>query len=124
MSVLIPRMKLPDDCRECPMEQYYNYCGETRCEVNGMILAEDYRALSYDGRHEDCPLKEIKDGTEDPIYEINSRASQYEYGHCLIILTNSKAVDSNVGGLIDPIQHVIGNESELLGLRWWNDVKQ
>lgn len=60
MSILIPGMKLPDDCRECPMEQYYSYCGETRCEVNGMILAGDYRALSYDGRHEDCPLKEIK----------------------------------------------------------------
>ena len=59
MSVYIPNMKLPEDCRNCPLEAYYFHTGETRCRCTGNVLAENYEAIPFDGRADWCPLVEV-----------------------------------------------------------------
>lgn len=59
MSILIKRMEMPDDCRNCPFETYYMNCGETRCRATGKILADFYKPIPFEGRAEECPLIEV-----------------------------------------------------------------
>ena len=59
MSILIKGMEMPKDCRECPLEQYYMNCGETRCRAENKILAENFKAIPFDGRPDFCPLVEV-----------------------------------------------------------------
>ena len=59
MSVLIKGMEMPEDCRDCPMEMFYMNCGETRCRAKNKILAEDFKAIPFDGRPDWCPLVEV-----------------------------------------------------------------
>ena len=58
MSVVVYGMKMPNSCRECPFEQFYANCGETRCRATNAILAINYHTLGFDGRHIGCPLEE------------------------------------------------------------------
>ena len=59
MSVIIKDMKMPEDCRVCPMQIYDSYSGETKCRAIDKILAEDYKTIPFDGRPEYCPLIEL-----------------------------------------------------------------
>jgi hypothetical protein len=58
MGVYIKGMKMPKDCRECPMQVYYS-SGKTWCKSTDMILSEDYKPIPFDGRPEWCPLVEV-----------------------------------------------------------------
>ena len=59
MSILIKNMKMPEDCRECPLEMYYMNIGETRCRAENKILAENFKTIPFDGRPDFCPLVEV-----------------------------------------------------------------
>ena len=59
MSVLIKGFKMPEDCRECPLEMYYMNCGETRCRAENKILAENFKTIPFDSRPDWCPLVEV-----------------------------------------------------------------
>ena len=61
MSILVKRMEMPDDCRNCPFETYYFNCGETKCRATGKILADFYKPIPFDGRDEECPLVQLSD---------------------------------------------------------------
>jgi len=58
MGVYIKSMKMPKDCRECPMQAYY-LSGITWCKSTDMILAEAYKSIPFDGRPKWCPLVEV-----------------------------------------------------------------
>ena len=66
MGIYIKCMKMPTDCRECPMETYYN-CGDTKCLAAEKLLAWDYEAIPFDGRADWCPLVEIPEPHGDLI---------------------------------------------------------
>ena len=59
MSVLIRGMKMPKECRECYLLEYYEYLGETQCSVTRRMLAERGKPISFDGRPSWCPLVEV-----------------------------------------------------------------
>ena len=59
MSVLIKGFKMPEDCRDCPLEMYYMNSGETRCRARNKILAENFTTIPFDGRPDFCPLVEV-----------------------------------------------------------------
>jgi len=58
-SVLIKGMKLPKECRDCPMDIFYINCGDTRCKLTNKLLAKDYNVIPFDGRPDWCPLVEV-----------------------------------------------------------------
>jgi len=58
-SVLIKGMRMPEECRDCPLEMYYMNCGDTRCRATNKLLADDYRAIPFSGRPDWCPLVEV-----------------------------------------------------------------
>ena len=55
-GIYIKGIEMPNDCRDCAFETYYLNCGETRCRATGKTLATDFKAISFDGRANDCPL--------------------------------------------------------------------
>lgn len=60
MSVLIKGFKMPEECRDCPLEIYYIHNGETRCGVGNKILAYNFKTIPlFDGRPTWCPLVEV-----------------------------------------------------------------
>ena len=59
MGVYIKRMKMPKECRECYLLEYYEYLGETQCSITRMMLAEREKPISFDGRPSWCPLVEV-----------------------------------------------------------------
>ena len=61
MSVLIRGMKMPKECRECYLLEYYEYLGETQCSITRMMLAERGKPISFDGRPGWCPLVEVSE---------------------------------------------------------------
>ena len=60
MSVLIKGMKIPKDCRECPLQAYYSSSGNTLCFPADKYLAEKYKPIGFEGRANWCPLVEVK----------------------------------------------------------------
>ena len=61
MSVLIRGMKMPKECRECYLLEYYEYLGETQCSVTRRMLAEREKPILFDGRPGWCPLVEVRE---------------------------------------------------------------
>lgn len=61
MSVIIKDMKMPEDCRVCPMCGYECDIGRTRCIVTCRILAEHYAPIPFDDRPDWCPLEEVEE---------------------------------------------------------------
>lgn len=59
MGVYIKGMKMPKECRECYLLEYYEYLGETQCSVTRRMLAERGKPISFDGRPGWCPLVEV-----------------------------------------------------------------
>ena len=59
MGVYIKGMKMPKECRECYLLEYYEYLGETQCSITRMMLAEREKPISFDGRPSWCPLVEV-----------------------------------------------------------------
>ena len=59
MSVLIRGMKMPKECRECYLLEYYEYLGETQCSITRRMLAERGKPISFDSRPCWCPLVEV-----------------------------------------------------------------
>lgn len=59
MSILIKGMKLPKECRDCPMDIFYINCGDTRCKLTNKLLAKDYNVIPFSGRPDWCPLVEV-----------------------------------------------------------------
>ena len=60
MSVLIKGMNMPKDCRECRLNDFSMYTGDTWCGVSGGVLAKNFKAIGFDGRPDWCPLVEVK----------------------------------------------------------------
>ena len=54
-------MEMPDSCRECWFLNYDMYSGRTSCVIEDMTLAQYFKALDFEGRHEECPLVEVPD---------------------------------------------------------------
>lgn len=54
-------MGMPDSCRECWFLKYDMNSGETSCVIEDMILARYFKALDFEGRHEECPLVDVPD---------------------------------------------------------------
>lgn len=61
MSVLVKGMKMPDNCRECPFENYHSYTGQTVCMASLRVLAIGFGIISFDGRHSSCPITALPD---------------------------------------------------------------
>ena len=61
MSVLVKGMKMPENCRECPFENYYSDTGKTVCMASLRVLAIGFGIISFDGRHSSCPLVALPD---------------------------------------------------------------
>ena len=62
MSVLIRGMQIPSECSVCPMIQYGVFSGNTwctLCSINKAVLAMDFKAIQFEGRHKDCPLVDL-----------------------------------------------------------------
>ena len=57
MSVYVKGMEMPDDCRDCPFENYYN--GITKCFATGKAMAVNWRCIPWEGRAEWCPLVDV-----------------------------------------------------------------
>lgn len=85
MSVLFKNMGIPVDCRDCPFEMFYNYCGETRCLASNEILAVDYMAIPFSGRPDWCPIIELpphgdlidRDALSKSLDDLCDRVCQY-----------------------------------------------
>lgn len=54
-------MGMPDSCRECWFLNYDMYSGRTSCAIEDMTLAQYFKALDFEGRHEECPLIDVPD---------------------------------------------------------------
>ena len=61
MSVIVRDMKMPENCRECPLEGYHSDIGQTYCTANLKVLATAFKPIAYEGRHKECPLFELKE---------------------------------------------------------------
>lgn len=61
MSVLVKGMEMPENCRECPFENYYSDTGKTVCMASLRVLAIGFGVISFDGRHSSCPLVALPD---------------------------------------------------------------
>ena len=61
MSVIVKGMKMPEDCRECPFEDYHSDIGQTVCMASLRVLATGFKTISFDGRHCSCPLVALPD---------------------------------------------------------------
>ena len=59
MSVIVKGMRMPKECRECPLEMYYMNSGETRCRAGNKILAKNFKPIPFDGRPDWCLLGEV-----------------------------------------------------------------
>ena len=59
MGVYVKGMKMPKECRECYLLEYYEYLGETQCSITRMMLAEREKPIPFDGRPKWCPLVEV-----------------------------------------------------------------
>ena len=77
MGVYIKRMKMPKECRECYLLEYYEYLGETQCSVTRRMLAERGKPISFDSRPGWCPLVEV---TEPHGRLIDADALDYKLG--------------------------------------------
>ena len=85
MSVIIKDMKMPEDCRVCPMQIYDSYSGETKCRAIDKILAEDYKTIPFDGRPEWCPLIEIpEDARMIDANKLMKKIKQIEYNSIMM----------------------------------------
>lgn len=60
MSILVKGMEMPEDCRDCPLQEYHERTGKTWCKPADGILAEDYKPIPFDGRPDWCPVVEAK----------------------------------------------------------------
>ena len=58
-SLIIKGMKMPSECRECHLSRYFSSVGITICVAAEVMLAEDYKPVRFEGRHEKCPLVEL-----------------------------------------------------------------
>jgi hypothetical protein len=59
MSVLIKGMEMPSECRVCAMTRYFFATGTTVCIATLATLANNYKTIQFEGRHEKCPLVEL-----------------------------------------------------------------
>lgn len=89
MGVFIKGMKMPKECRECYLLEYYEYLGETQCSVTRRMLAERGKPISFDGRPGWCPLIEVQEPHGDLVdrdileQELRNgiKAGNYEEGY-------------------------------------------
>lgn len=58
-DVLIKGWERPAECRDCAFCNYSMNTGETICDAGNFILADESKAIAFEGRHKDCPLVEI-----------------------------------------------------------------
>lgn len=63
-SFIVKGMKMPSECRECHLCRYFSTVGITICVAAEVMLAEDYKTIRFEGRHEKCPLVEVKEDGE------------------------------------------------------------
>ena len=58
MTVLI-NMEIPDSCRECMFCKFDSCTGSTECVIDDCVLAKYFKTIEFEGRAEECPLKEV-----------------------------------------------------------------
>ena len=102
MSVLIKGFEMPKDCRDCPMEMFYMNCGETRCRAENKILAENFKAIPFDGRPDWCPLVEVPAPHGDLIDRDALNIGEYERED-----DDSGTLEISIGGLLSLYHKVI-----------------
>ena len=61
MSIIVKGMQIPENCRECPFENYHSDIGQTVCMASLRVLATGFKTISFDGRHCSCPLVALPD---------------------------------------------------------------
>ena len=93
---------MPKECRECPLEMYYMNYGEARCRAENKILAENYRAIPFDGRPEWCPLVEVPAPHGDLIDRDALNIGEYERED-----DDSGTLEISIGGLLSLYHGVI-----------------
>ena len=60
MGVYVKGIKMPKECRVCPLQEYYERTGNTWCKAADGLLAADYKPIPFEGRPEWCPAEEVK----------------------------------------------------------------
>lgn len=77
-AVIVRGMKMPENCRECPFENYHSDIGQTVCMASLRVLATGFKTISFDGRHCSCPLIALPDkhgrlgDLDELIHELNN----------------------------------------------------
>ena len=56
-------LEMPDSCDDCWFLNYDMYSGRTSCAIEDMTLSQYFKALDFEGRHEECPLIDVPDNT-------------------------------------------------------------
>ena len=56
MGIYISNMEKPCDCRVCYFQFYYDSTGMTFCEAADKVLAENRKAIPFDGTPDWCPM--------------------------------------------------------------------
>ena len=67
MSVIVKHMEMPKDCSECRLSDYRSLTGETWCYPADALIADNFRAIGFDGRPDWCPLVELPEKHGDLI---------------------------------------------------------
>lgn len=59
MSIVIRGLNKPRDCSECPVCVYHAETGKTWCIPQDKLLADNFRAIPFDGRDKGCTISEL-----------------------------------------------------------------
>ena len=52
-------IEMPDSCRECVFCKFDSCTGSTECVIDDCVLAKYFKTIEFEGRAEECPLKEV-----------------------------------------------------------------
>jgi len=64
-GILIPKMKEPKECRDCPLCTFSLLRGTTECLAKPAILSDHYRPIPFDGRPAWCPIVYVEIDEDD-----------------------------------------------------------
>ena len=97
MSIIVKNLTMPTECRECYFMKYYPVTGRTWCEVcEGGLLADDRKAIPFDGRPKWCPLVELPENHGDLIDRAEIFEMMKHAPHAFRFFTEGDYVDVRV----------------------------
>lgn len=85
MAIMID-MDMPDSCRECMFLKYNFYNGETECGIAGLILAQYFKTIEFEGRAEGCPLRDVPDTNVGKWISVSKRLPENKEKEYLITI--------------------------------------